>query len=260
MKKKLSCAIGILFLFGSACTYADTLLASSPRAKMEGDNKIIALYGNSFTFYNNNINTRLRDLSRSLLADHARGYQYRGITISSGRLGWQIDNLAFQNTLQKWDVVILQGNSMEPISKKESTRQNFVESATKMADMAHKAGSKVVYFMTWPGRDKPEDGQKLADAYLSVAQKTGGYVAPVGLAFDRASKTHPEINLYYHDGVHPSMAGTYLAACVFFATLYNQSPVGGALPVDTDMTPETAKALQQIAWETVTDFQKPSTR
>lgn len=125
-----------------------------------------------------------------------------------------------------------------------------------MAEMAHKAGAKVVYFMTWPKKAKPEDSQKLADAYISIAQKTGGYVAPVGLAFEKARKTHPEINLYYHDGVHPSISGTYLAACVFFATLYNQSPVGGALPVDTDMTPATAKALQQVAWETVTEFQK----
>ncbi|MEN0613460.1 DUF4886 domain-containing protein [Klebsiella indica] len=258
MKRIMQLSLASTFLFSSLCVHADALLAPSPYAKIEGDNKIVALYGNSFTFYNNNINTRLRDLTRSLLPNHAKGYKYRGITISSGHLGWQINNLAYQNTLQKWDVVILQGNSTETISKKESTRQNFIESATKMADMAHQAGSKVVYFMTWAKRDKPEDIQKLAESYISIAQKTGGYVAPVGLAFEKARKTHPEINLYYQDGVHPSLAGTYLAACVFFATLYNQSPVGGALPVDTDMTPATAKALQQIAWETVSEFQKSS--
>jgi hypothetical protein len=260
MKRLALLATAAMLTFGSVSSYADTLIASSPHAKIDGDNKIIALYGNSYTFYNNNINTRLRDLTQSLLPDHAKGYQYRGITISSGRLGWQINNLEYQNSLQKWDVVILQGNSSEPITKKESSRQNFVESATKMAEMAHNAGAKVVYFMTWAKRDKPEETQKLADAYLSIAQKTGGYVAPVGLAFEKARKAHPEINLYYHDGMHPSMAGTYLAACVFFATLYNQSPVGGALPVDTDMTPATAKALQQVAWETVTEFQKTTTR
>ena len=59
---------------------------------------------------------------------------------------------------------------------------------------------------------------------------------------------YPEINLYHSDGKHPSLAGTYLAASVFFATLYNKSPVGGALPVDSDMTPETAEKLQIIAW------------
>ncbi|MFS6814422.1 DUF4886 domain-containing protein [Citrobacter meridianamericanus] len=256
MKKITLLAAATTFALSSICVQADTLLAPSAYAKMDGENKIVALYGNSFTFYNNNINTRLRDLTQSLLPDHAKGYKYRGITISSGHLGWQIENMRYQNTLQKWDVVILQGNSTETISKKESTRQNFVDSATQMAEMAHKAGAKVVYFMTWPKKDKPEDSQKLADAYISIAQKTGGYVAPVGLAFEKARTTHPEINLYYQDGVHPSISGTYLAACVFFATLYNQSPVGGALPIDTDMSPATAKALQQVAWETVTEFQK----
>jgi len=53
------------------------------------------------------------------------------------------------------------------------------------------------------------------------------------------------------------MEGTYLAACVFFSTLENQSPVGGALPTDTGMTPATGKALQQIAWQTVTEFRNP---
>lgn len=256
MKKLTLFTVATMFTLSSFYSYANTLLAPSPHAKMDGENKIIALYGNSFTFYNNNINTRLRDLTQSLLPDHAKGYQYRGITISSGNLSWQINNLAYQNSLQKWDVVILQGNSTETISKKESTRQNFIDSAVKMADMAHQAGSKVVYFMTWAKKNKPEDTQKLADAYVSIAQKTGGYIAPVGLAFEKVRQTHPEINIYYHDGVHPSMEGTYLAACVFFATIYNQSPVDGALPVDTNMTPATAKILQQAAWETVTEFQK----
>lgn len=253
--KKTPLITALLFLgLSSLSCHAASLLASSPQAKMAGDNKTIALYGNSFTFYNNNINTRLRDLAQSLLPDKAKGYQYRGITISSGRLEWQINNLEYQNSLQKWDTVILQGNSMEPISKKEDTRKSFTESALKMSDMAHKAGSKVVWFMTWAAKDKPENTKKLADAYINIAKQTGGYVAPVGLAFDKARKVHPEINLYYQDGVHPSLEGTYLAACVFFATLYNQTPVGGALPTDTNMTPETAKALQQIAWDTVTEF------
>ena len=233
---------------------ADTITAAKPQDKLSGENKAVALYGNSYTHYNNNVNTRLRDLSRSLLPNDAKGYMFRGITISSGRLGWHLPNLEFQNTLQKWDVVIFQGNSTEPFSAKEDSRQYFSESATKMADIAHKAGSRVVYFMTWASKDKPEQTEKLEKAYLDIAGKTGGYVAPVGLAFSNAIKAHPEINLYHSDGSHPSLAGTYLAACVLFATLYDHSPVGGALPVDSDMTEQTARALQQVAWDTVTAF------
>lgn len=98
---------------------ADTIIAAKPQDKLSGVNKSIALYGNSYTHYNNNINTRLRDLSRSLLPNGAKDYMFRGITISSGRLGWHLPNLEFQNTLQKWDVVIFQGNSTEPFSAKK---------------------------------------------------------------------------------------------------------------------------------------------
>lgn len=235
---------------------ADALMAPHPYAKIDGENKVVALYGNSFTHYNNNLNTRLRDLTRSLLNNNAKGYSFRGITISSGRLGWHLPNLEFQNSLQHWDVVVFQGNSTEPISANDETKSYFVASAQKMTKIAHQAGSKVVYFMTWANRDKPEDTQKLAEAYIDIAEKTGGYVAPIGLAFANTMKAHPDINLYHSDGSHPSLEGTYLSACVLFSVLYNQSPVGGALPVDSKMTAETAAILQKSAWETVLMFQK----
>ncbi|MCN6072344.1 hypothetical protein MLS66_24565 [Escherichia coli] len=251
MKKIMLLLAGLTLMVDAQ---ADTIIAAKPQDKLSGVNKSIALYGNSYTHYNNNINTRLRDLSRSLLPNGAKDYMFRGITISSGRLGWHLPNLEFQNTLQKWDVVIFQGNSTEPFSAKKDSRHYFTESAVKMADMAHKEGSRVVYFMTWASKDKPEQTEKLEKAYLNIASKTGGYVAPVGLAFSNAIKTHPEINLYHSDGNHPSLAGTYLAASVLFATLYDQSPIGGALPADSDMTEQTAKALQQVAWDTVQEF------
>ena len=256
MKKLLKTnLLATAIVLGSFAVNADTVIAPSPTAKMDGDNKVVAIYGNSYTHYNNNLNTRLRDLTRSLLPNKAKGYSYRGITISSGRLGWHEQNLRFQNTLKDWDVVVFQGNSMEPITKKASSRDYFEESAKTMSKIAHDAGSKVVYFITWAQQSRPEQTTALANAYQDIAKKTGGYVAPVGLAFKQSINQYPETNLYHSDGKHPSLEGTYLAASVLFATLYNQSPVGGAIPIDTDMSPETAKRLQTIAWETVQRFQ-----
>ncbi len=254
-RTKLALLPALMLALSHFSAHADTLIAQKANAKMYGDNKVVALYGNSYTHYNNNLNTRLRDLSQSLLPNHADGYSYRGITISSGRLGWHEPNLTFQNTLKHWDVVVFQGNSNEPISRNSATRKYFEQSANTMANIAHAAGSKVVYFMTWAEKAHPEQTEQLASAYQAIAAQTGGYVAPVGLAFANSLKQYPEINLYHSDGKHPSLAGTYLAAAVFFATLYNQSPIGGALPVDSDMTPDTAQKLQSIAWQTVEDFQ-----
>jgi hypothetical protein len=53
---------------------------------------------------------------------------------------------------------------------------------------------------------------------------------------------------------HPSLAGTYLAACTFFASFYNQSPEGFAYTAG--LPAEDGKHLQQIAWETVQSFKK----
>ncbi|MEF2073053.1 hypothetical protein [Consotaella aegiceratis] len=249
----LTLAAGLLGL-PAAGLAADDVMASSPDAEMGGDAKVVAIYGNSYTHYNNNLNTRLRDLTRSLLPDGAKGYSYRGITISSGQLGWHEPNLKFQNGLKHWDAVIFQGNSTEPVDEDEADRRYFVESAQSMAKIAHDAGSKVVFFMTWAPKDEPDQTAALEKAYFDIAAKTGSYMAPVGLAFARAAQEHPEIDLYFVDGKHPSLEGTYLAACVFFATLYDRSPVGGDTPIGTDMSLETATALQTIAWETVQDF------
>jgi len=72
-------------------------------------------------------------------------------------------------------------------------------------------------------------------------------LAPAGEAWQLARQTHPEINLYADDR-HPSTAGTYLAACVFYITLFNK-PVTGATSLTLDKSQ--AKILRQIAEQAV---------
>lgn len=229
-------------------------LADYPSQPLDIESKVVALYGNSYTHYNNHLNTRLRDLTRSLKPDNAEGYSYRGVTISSGRLGWHESNLKFHYTLGDWDTVIFQGHSSEPITANDKSREYFEKSAKQMSNFAQSKGSQVVYLMTWAKQSEPEKFDDLAEAYIKVAKDTRGYVAPVGLAFQAMIEQYPDINLYHSDGSHPSLEGTYLAAATLYATLYNESPLGGATPVDTDMDQETATAIQQIAWDTVTEF------
>ena len=49
---------------------------------------------------------------------------------------------------------------------------------------------------------------------------------PVGVAWERFLRTHDRPTLYDRDGSHPTLAGSYLAACVFLAVLFHESPVG----------------------------------
>ncbi len=58
--------------------------------------------------------------------------------------------------------------------------------------------------------------------------------------------------MYKDDPKHPSIRGTYLAACIFYAALWGTSPVG--LSYMAGLPPDEATFLQQVAWDTVQAF------
>lgn len=61
---------------------------------------------------------------------------------------------------------------------------------------------------------------------MQIARELKALVAPVGLAWQSILKLDWGTELYHQDGSHPSAAGTYLAACVFYATLTGMNPEG----------------------------------
>ena len=60
--------------------------------------------------------------------------------------------------------------------------------------------------------------------------------------------------MYVADKHHPSVAGSNLAACVKYATLFNASPVD--LKYTAGLHPAIAKHLQTMAWEKVQEYFK----
>jgi hypothetical protein len=131
----------------------------------------------------------------------------------------------------------------------------FTEYAKKNADTVRKYGAQPVFFMSWAYKDKPEMTQQLADAYTAAAKANGARVIPAGLAFARSVAQKPDLELYFPDKRHPSLAGSYLAACTSYAVLFRKSPVGSTytagLPADV------ARHLQTVAWETVQAYPQP---
>ena len=59
----------------------------------------------------------------------------------------------------------------------------------------------------------------LRTAYTNAANDTGGIFAPVGDAWEATIAAYSAIDLHDSDGSHPSIYGSYLAACVFFTLL-----------------------------------------
>jgi hypothetical protein len=150
----------------------------------------------------------------------------------------------------KWDVVVLQDDlNMEWPGR----AAEFTEYARKFDQAIKQAGAETVFYMVYPYKDIDETTTEgIVAAYRKIGQDLGVKVAPVSLAFSRALKERPDLNLYAPDGEHPNSAGIYLEACVLYATIFGRSPVG---LTDWHISEKDAADLQRIAWETVRDYQ-----
>lgn len=211
----------------------------------------VLFVGNSFTYYNNSLHKHFRKLTwASGLLTPANSFA-RIMTISGGHLPEHAGGFTKVLSGNDWDVVVMQGHSLGPIS--EDTAEPFREAAREFSRVAREQGTRPVFFMTWAYTGKPEMTAELDKAYTEIGQELKAEVAPVGLAFATVTAERPDLDLRIADARHPSMAGTYLAACTFFAVLYKQSPVG--LDYDAGLGEETAGYLQQVAWETVRRYE-----
>ena len=164
---------------------------------------------------------------------------------------------------QPWDYIILQGQSQEPSFQFEQVNSQSLPYAVQLADSAKaiQPCSQVNFFMTW-GRQNGDPqwdsintfdkmNGRLRDAYLRIADSANAAVSPVGVAWKYVRDNHPNINLYQQDGSHPSLEGSYLAACVFYSSLFHKSSVGSSYNPGIDQS--TATILQAVASSVVLD-------
>lgn len=228
-----------------------------------------AYIGNSFFYYNNGIHGHIGQL---VSADKS-GQRQRNVMITIGGSGFDWhdvesyfrpnaisrysfdagNNVVFNKLDKLFDAAVLMDCSQCPLHPQ--LKGIFTEYAKKNSDTVRKFGTKPVFFMSWAYQDKPEMTAELAEAYTKAGNDNGALVIPAGLAFARSIAQKPELNLYVADKRHPTLAGTYLAACTTYATLYKRSPVGNTYTAGLDAA--TAAHLQNVAWQTVQDYFKP---
>ena len=144
----------------------------------------------------------------------------------------------------------MQGHSREAIEP--DMARGFQSAAKEFSSTIRSRGTEPVLFMTWAYADRPEMTEKLVVAYTQLGEESGMRVIPVGLAFANAKNQIDDVRLHDADNVHPSLAGTYLAAAVFYSALYGKSPAALAYEAGLDGT--LAQQLREIAWNTVVDY------
>ena len=250
LKKKRKGGFAPFLLIGlivwlPAC--ADTVAADDPMSP--GPARVLFV-GNSFTYYNNSLHNHYRRLVSAANFSSDVPTRARILTISGGHLPEQAAGLKQRLDEEDWDVVVMQGHSLGPISEKTSAA--FRESARAYAKLVRDDGAEPVFFMTWAYTGKPEMTLPLDEAYSGIGRELQARVVPVGLAFAAVTTDRPELALRIDDARHPTLAGTYLAACTFFAVLHGRTPEN--LPYTAGLAVDDAAYLQRVAWRVANDY------
>ena len=260
--------LALCWIVAVAAAQAQTAAPTRPqRTEVGGDSPRAYLWvGNSFFYYNNSMHGHVGNLARA--ADATAGYSGVSVTISGSGLDWHdLDSLlrpggigrysfvgdneiAFNPPGRRFDAVIMMDCSQCPVHPQ--LKSVFHETVKKDAEIALRHGVRPVLFMSWAYKDKPEMTAQLAEQYTLAGNTNDALVIPAGLAFARAIAKRPEIELYQADKRHPSLAGTYLAACTVYASLLRKSPVGN--PYGAGLDAALAAWLQTVAWDTVQDY------
>ncbi|QTD51558.1 hypothetical protein [Sulfidibacter corallicola] len=147
----------------------------------------------------------------------------------------------------RWHAVVLQEQSLRPLSEP----RKMTAAARELQEVIASAGAKALLFQTWPRANRPRSMGELARAYRLTAGLIGAATAPVGQAWQRVRKRHPEIVLYDGDGSHPAPAGTYLAACVIAAKIGDRDPRDFDAAPPTGVSEAEAEILRDIAFVTL---------
>ena len=219
--------------------------------------KRVLFIGNSYTSHNDMplMLQKLAEAAHEQERVHFKRFTVGGCTLEKH---WLRTGARLEVRKSTWDYVVLQEQSMRPIERRELMHKY----ARLFGAEIMMAEAKTVFFLTWPRQHRPHDQEALTDACVSIAKELKAQVAPVGVAWQSAVLQQPALRLYAGDKSHPTRTGSYLAACVFYATLYGKTPMGlpGRLITTTrsgksktliNLPPQRAMLLQETAWDAV---------
>lgn len=139
-----------------------------------------------------------------------------------------------------WDFVVLQEQSQYPSFPQWQVEAEVFPYAARLVDSVYAANpcAEPMFYMTWGRRDGDAGNagefpvlatyegmdSMLYERYMQMAVDNDASVCPVGRVWRYLRTNHPSIELYQSDGSHPSVAGTYAAACSFAVMFFGLDP------------------------------------
>lgn len=232
-----------------------------------GQTKKVLFIGNSYTYVNN-----LPQLTANVAASAGDTLIFDSSTMGSGYLGQHLTNNVSITKIKtgNWDHVILQDQSLAlayppPYFYHQYSGVYKLDSIIKDANHCE----QTLFFATW--------GRKNGDSYFCGACPTPttivrtyfemdstiqvnykfyadslkALVSPVGAVWRYIRRNYPNIELHQADESHPELAGSYAAACCFYAAIFRKNPA--AISFNAGLNAADAANIRHAAKVTVYD-------
>ena len=173
----------------------------------------VLFIGNSHTYFND-MPKLFAEMCKALTGKPA---EVTMLAYSGRALRWHTKeyfSIRFALLYGQYDYCVIQqlGHPFPGLEKTEPDVQTLVS-------LCRLCGTNPVLYMTWAKKDEPEKIGEISSAYRLLAERSGAFLAPIGELYEKLRISHPEIDLYWRDGAHASVYGTYLIAATFAALL-----------------------------------------
>ena len=166
--------------------------------------KRVLFIGNSLTFWNQGVDVMVKKL--------VPGIETSRVAVGGATLEtlWANDEAKLACAGQ--NVVVLQEDLPE------TTSESFQRHAKLWCEHVRKYGAEPIFYAAWAYDRLPSfDDDAICAEHARAAEENNARLANVGAA----RTAGPEgLDLFDDDREHPSLAGTYLSACVIAATIY----------------------------------------
>lgn len=165
----------------------------------------------------------------------------------------------------KWDYVVLQEQSQKASFSSLQRRQESDPYLASLAKTARATGATPLMYMTW-GYRLGDTRNQAGDSFLAMEARlergfneqsaiTGIRRVPVGPAWKRVNGNVQTL-LWSSDDIHPSVAGSYIAASAFYESITQRPAFESSYTAG--ISGEQSVQLRQATHQVVEEYQKAS--
>ena len=225
----------------------------------------ILFIGNSYTYANN-----MPQMVSNIALSFGDTLNFESSTPGGANFNTHSTNITTLNKISQkpWDYVVLQAQSQEPSFSPNQVANDVFPYAQILIDSieSNSTCTEPIFFMTWGRKNGDQQNcqfyppvctylgmqQRLRESYLDMTFNHNATCSPVGICWKASIAQDSTLNLFSPDNSHPSIHGSYLAACAFFSTIFKKPSLGSDY-IPNGIDTSTAIFLQTIASNTVLD-------